>query len=1213
MANPTDLEAPKLQLSNLYQAKSSQNYYPIQIPSPEGVAHEWFNNEHLQPMAEPKALPPSFGDSIVESFKDNDWNLASNYIAQQDILSIPSDEVAPAGWYPQQETQYFDGISEKNQGFLLEANNPRDMRNRYFMAMEQQQKESQYNDGSFLAHLVGGFGGGAVSPTTYLGILGELKAATMSARLAQDFAGIAGGSAAHELLVQSNKVQADMNDYVLDTMRDTLFGTAFLGGAITISKGFDSGKLFNVRNVMNLNDKDINLVPVIPKEGPVTKIMASSRSASAAEVDEAQKFADSSFAKEGLFKLPILGDMMIKGASSINPIIRGMNSPSETMRGFMNRTGSHGIITEGTLKGEASPVNFDDSLEILKADNRTMFWQYNAMYRERNPKDLTKSSPDYANKETFGAEVDSAIRNQQPSEHSAVNDAADFLSGKMNQSYADLRSAYGFPEKWLKPKTAEGYVMRVYEPGRMKLERNEFIQATGAWYKGADQYIKQRMQPIEDLKVAVKEKRASKGDLKAAQESLQNELRDNDDLRIHVKDIAALSANEANQLKSLLKPLDKIKKELKAKKKQLYSASKEDKQKIKDEIGELKDKHTIEEDRLQQLAQQGKVDESFYEKIPDSQLVKFKNPRDRLEFRPLFESDYHIDQHVEGAYDTILNQTPEETANQVLNGLLGSRGENPTYQRTFLVPDEVVSPWLNKNIAQNVASYRMTLGRRTLIKNIFKDVTLDGGVKPLALRMDRDYRNMRDSLHSELGKLKAEKEQTKEVKAKIKDVEKQLMKVDKQRASDIEDMNLAYNKMMGRARGSRKQREYSSIVRNFAVATKLGASPLYVATDLASIPFKNGFWPSIRDGLLPMLKNVSSLIKKGKGKNYVTNAPHAHMGLNHTLTAMQDKNWYGSSQPYIPWGNRIANGMEKIAHLSGNISGSNFIENFLQEVVAGIVQSKIIRYLIDHEKGNLKPKDKEKLLLYGIKPEELGPGMLKQYRSVGADGNGFGGHLAKFWEWENKELANKFSEAVYRGTRDTLVRRGMFDAPFALDDPLIGMIMMFKGWTCASLTRYLVPLLQRPDAEKLIGTTLMLGMGSLITPLRRITKGEDPIQEDDNMFWNAMVDGGVFSILTDTIEDANVLLGGTLLKDIRNDRYANRTITGALMGPLGSMGDDFVQILKMMASGTLNQNGVNRIARNIPFLQSWYLRGLSNKMVESLGLPETYDKAVNGA
>jgi hypothetical protein len=47
----------------------------------------------------------------------------------------------------------------------------------------------------------------------------------------------------------------------------------------------------------------------------------------------------------------------------------------------------------------------------------------------------------------------------------------------------------------------------------------------------------------------------------------------------------------------------------------------------------------------------------------------------------------------------------------------------------------------------------------------------------------------------------------------------------------------------------------------------------------------------------------------------------------------------------------------------------------------------------------------------------------------------------------------------------------------------------------------------------------------------------------------------------------------------------------------------------MAASGEVNQADINKLVRLIPFTQVSELRALSNKMVESLHLPETRGRA----
>ena len=329
---------------------------------------------------------------------------------------------------------------------------------------------------------------------------------------------------------------------------------------------------------------------------------------------------------------------------------------------------------------------------------------------------------------------------------------------------------------------------------------------------------------------------------------------------------------------------------------------------------------------------------------------------------------------------------------------------------------------------------------------------------------------------------------------------------------------------MGITQGNEKIRKYTNMARNFAVSTQLGATTLTMPVDLMGNVYKQGFWPFIQAGIIPSLKNISNLLKQGKAEKHIKNAGNAYMGLNHLLSGYADRNWGGSAQPYAPIQGRLSMGFEKLAHLTTNLSLMNQTENFFQELTASIFQSEVIKNMHAFKAGKLHPRDLQKLLIYGLQPEIWADRILAAWKKAGGVKD-VGGYHSFYWKWEDKEASKKFAETIFKATKDTIIRRGMFDAPFALDDPILGMIFMFKGFFIASFTRFLAPLLQKPDAEKIGGTLLMLGMGSLITPLRRLAKGEDPIQEDDNMFWNAMVDGNVFSSITDTLEYVNVLDG----------------------------------------------------------------------------------------
>lgn len=1235
--------------------------FPVEVPYQDQY-HEYFQGETFKPAFPTGHEQIGAWESLKQGFNAvNDFSLMYNSQTNNDN---PLYDVVPPGWKAADDEEVFNGIDDIYKGYLLAATSPKDLKRRQYQVIGWMNDTKRYEDGSMLYHAIGMLGGGAVSPTTWIPLGAEVRAAHLGKRLAQDIPnivpGIAVGSALHEYVEETNKINGSIEEYITNTFRDTIFGVAFMGGAMGLSHAYNGGKLYNAKRIVNLNGNDIDLKPIIGEDGTIIGIKALSSSAGAAELSFAQEFANSTMAQKGLFGVPVIGGWLGKGAATVNPIIRGLNSVFPSVAAYWDRSADHGIVTKGNIKGIASPDKVEVKLEILKGDNRIFMNWLTGMHLVRNGLDPSQrvrsgfkeahmrwKDEGYTSPEQFMDEIEDVIINDTPSIHAATNEAAESIKTKYAESWEAYRDAYDLPKEFTLPKTAKGYLSRVYDLDYLSVNENHWNEVVVDYLTKADATIAEKMQPIRDLEANYKlvkeqhninkgnmtpeERKVSadlvngmKKQLQGKENALQNELRTNEALRIHVEDHFALSAKEANQLKNILKPLNKLKQEqnslrnaikstnfLKLKEEgvltkdnvQVLKKIESDLMKLKDELRTLDGKIDQENLRLQQAVEDKKISSLFYTHQQGTNVVKFKNPKERLKLRQEYESEHHRKEASKAYYRSITNQTAEDTINQMMGTLTSGITSNPIKQRSIMLPDDLLytNKFLSKKLGVNVANYRMYLGRRTFIKNVFKDVSIDGDVAPLARAANEDFLVMK-------GVLDAKKANTKSKKEILK-IDKDIIQLEKLFKRDIEDMSLNFNKLMGVTTGNQKIRKYTNDIRNYAVSTQLGATTLTMITDLMGVVFKHGFWPSIRDGVIPQLKNIANIVKQGKGENYIKNAGHAGLGLNHVLSGMSDRNAGGVAQPYMPVSGRISTGLEKVAHISTNLSLMNHVENAYQELTASIIQSKIISHMINFKAGKLSPKDKEKLLIYGLQPEIWADKIVAAWKKAGSDKNGSGGYQSWYWKWDDKETASKFAETIFRGTKDTIIRRGMFDAPFALDDPILGMLFMFKGFFMASFTRYLIPLMQRPDAEKLVGTLLMMGMGAMVTPLRRLAKGEEPIQEDDNMFWNAMVDGNVFSSVTDTLEYVNVLMGGNLLKDIRNDRYKDRTIAGFLAGPVGGMGDNFVHILKMLSSGNFNQSDVNKVAKLIPWAQIWQLRYLSKKLVESTGLPETYSDA----
>ena len=1004
---------------------------------------------------------------------------------------------------------------------------------------------------------------------------------------------------------------------------DSIAGIALMGAGEGIGKLFRGMAIWNARGTMKVVQDGIEAVPVLNSEGEMVRIMAKSNDAGAAEVKTAEDYLNSSMVKSGLFAVPILGNMIGKGASTFNPIFRMMNSEFPHVAGIIDRVADHGIVTERNLQGNPSPIKFENILDDYRAETTNAYTQVKAMHYEANgissnnavvakAQDLKASfsDTDYITPQKFQEKIDYALRTEKSSDIAAVNDAAALLRPLIDKPYERWRELNNYPEEILPPKTSQAYLMRVYDVNEMLNREGDWTRLVSSSLAKQDAVIDSYMKPIEEFKQyvstvekqhqeLVRNKNSSaeairksaeeiaglKKELRKKRHDMQDALRHNSSLRALVHDAGALSAKEAAQLKKMMKPLNDAKKQQKTAKAQIAKL-KFDKVKLKDKVSKTKDpelakKHLADYDAidaqvialedkvnefyhkeqqaradLEDKVREGKINKLYYTKSRDG-VIEFKDPKDRLKFRKRYKSNDERNQAALAYYNTILNQSAEDTISQTMGSLLGRHGENHLKERTLLIPDEdfVNSNFLSKDLMANVANYRLMLARRiALIETFGRSDEFNSGWENAVEGFHNDFIQKKDALNVKIEKLRAIEKKTKEQTKELTKLESELSRLQKSFQSNKEDLQLTYDKMMGRTRSSRAARNYARLARNFAVATKLGAVPLTMVTDLSAIGMKHSYWPTIRDGIMPALHNVANLMKKGEATNYEKNANFALVGLTNNISATADRNWSGLAQPYTPLAGKLATGMESMAHISNTMAGTIALDNAFQRITASIYDSKIVRGMQDYLDGKLTEKDKLKFLVYGLDPKVWAKRIVDGWKAAGKDGEK-GAPISRYYEWSDKEASNMVASTIRRAVKDTVIRRGMFDAPFAMDDPWIGTLFLFKGWLAASFTRFLLPLMQRPDAEKLLGTFMMLTTGALVTPLRRISKGQDPIQEDDHMFINAITDSGIFSAPMDVFETMNALSAGALMGDTKNDRYRDRAISGFLAGPARSIHD----------------------------------------------------------
>jgi len=1267
-------------------------------------------------LTETPRSPGLFEEAKLEFQESSSLSNLSEFRERQTSRNIATTNSDDPNWKPNGDPSVFTGINDKYLATLMGAKNKQDQQILLSKVLDYQDRDKNIENGSFLGWVIGGFAGLSPigSPESLIPIAGTVKYARYSTTIlnsmARAFPGIAAGSVAHEALLNSTKASGNLEAFAVDTFADIVFGEAFAGAGAGIARAIDSGAVWDLRKTLLPHYQGIDFKLNITKDLKYNGIKAvdSTGTLSAAQVSYAQDLANSTFANTGLFKIPYFGDGAKYVFNVLSPMMRMMNSPYQTVRAVADRVGSHSFITEGILQGKPAPVKFEDEMNKVKGQMRVFAAQMDALHLVRNGIDISQkpravvqgtsylkelqgkisSDANYTSVEQFHSEIDHAVRSEEPSPHGAVNEAAGMIRTMLDDTYSAWRKAYNLPETWMPPKTAQNYMMRVYNTDYMNLKSNEWNSVISSWLKEADEVIEGHMAPINDMREQVKNAQEAhhefvnrpnitdydvklsaenienlKTRLKAHEENLQNELKENDDLRIHVDDWNALSANEAKELGQFTKKRDIAQKEVDELKKGIAALKAEAAKRTtavttsktvktakgnqqKAAIGEhvieqeeaklriVENELYDEEQKIQEAIHAGGVNPAFYERIEGSQKFKLRNPNERVKFRDQYESDFHRLEAAKAYYSTIMNERPEQLTAMVMHRLTGGDRTNPTKQRSLLVPDHILTgnnaKFLSTNIVPNVVNYKYFFSRRTFLKNVFNDVSLDGGFEPMIESLAKEHDFIHGGLSDELAKISQDREgieqrlanateeekesiklEKKALDKKQKAIEKSLVKERKKLETAKEQLSIVYDKMMGNRVFGKRATKYGNMIMSYTSAIKLGFVPFTQITDLMANTLQHGIWPFLRDGIVPAIESMGGILKTKDSEALRNAAPHVHLAVQDVLTGYADKNFGGVSQPYFNLGSKLANGLEGVSHFSSNFSGTNYIENGLQHITGGIAQSTFMEYAHAFKAGTLKPRDAQKMLKYGIDLNIWADRFIAEFEKAGGHKTKLGGYNSNFWRWGDTEAANKFGDAVFRGISDTVLHRGLLDAPFFMDHPLGAVLMAFKGWTFASLNRYVIPAMQQADGEKLSGIAFMLAAGMLVSPARRIASGKDPYPEDvtdGQVMWAAIQDSGFFSIFADILADANIATGGWLMGNLRNDRYRDRTMAG-LLGPTAGIANDMYSVLGSMWSREVNQADVNKMMRLVPFTQTLEFRGLTNKFVDGLNIPKTRAQA----
>src|SRR5690606_28221301 len=125
-----------------------------------------------------------------------------------------------------------------------------------------------------------------------------------------------------------------------------------------------------------------------------------------------------------------------------------------------------------------------------------------------------------------------------------------------------------------------------------------------------------------------------------------------------------------------------------------------------------------------------------------------------------------------------------------------------------------------------------------------------------------------------------------------------------------------------------------------------------------------------------------------------------------------------------------------------------------------------------HVDGKLTKKEFRVLENAGINPDKWADRFIKSFNDSGGTKGIAGGYRSQYHTWQDFAARNKMADAVRFMVRDTIIKRGAFDQPFIMNNPIMQTWFLFTGWGFAAFNRYTIPLLQRFEANQILGTVL---------------------------------------------------------------------------------------------------------------------------------------------
>ena len=1148
-------------------------------------------------------------------------------------------------WTPYTEEALMD-VDEGYWGYILSAKSREDQELRREEVLSKMQWNEYIESGSIFASLAGNFTGAIfLSPESYMNIVmgaGKFVSLAFATRYALTRAvpAVAAQAAIYNGMDEFSKLDANLESFALNTLRDTVFGTALWGAGGTYTAIARKKGIWEARKLVNANFEGFDVKIKASKDGKFDGFKAIATDAADGSISAAQvqEFLDNKAVENALSKTILkIGKTPVVGS----PLIRGLMSPYKIVQDVYAFLGNRSIITHGIERGIPRAATGEDIVNLFVDASRRVSQEFRSLYHKNlgiepgitsTPKAIIKNLTEgrSASIAEFSEDVARTIVTGQKHANPVVNEAASLIKSYQEDVYKQFLRAYGFPEDILPPRTAIGYLTRMYNIRNILKDERGFVQSIVNDLIEQDKMIKSFRQVEMNIRETIKSLnkeaqtpggrsiREIRNDIRRAKTQLKAEIAKQQQLinsgqvdPCLLADRIYLTQTERAELAQIRKGLESLDNKIKNLQRNMPNLDKNQQIAARKKIKDLKMQR---ENEMGRILTDDTINKKYF--IGTGTKRSLRPLQDPPKFRKTYEDEIAMWEDATGYKDSILGNTTEDLTQSMLSAVSGGTMVNPTKARTLLVRDTAIMNYTISDMGLILDNYSRSLGRRIAIKQVFGYMDAEDGVETLANNMLSEYEAKKMSVQKQreaaIAKAPQGDGREKYLASVQKQFEKESLRLNKEFKSNRDLLEWGYKQFMGISSYDKNSMRAGRAIRNLISVTRLRNVPLLQITEPLAIAFRQGFWNLTSAGLLKIInKTVNPLISKAKRDaikaDYKANASHAYLGLDMITSRFSNSVFEGQSLHQIP-PTVIEGALDWMAQdFAPKMFGTAYITAALKNLSANVSQSRIMADLFAVEAGTASKAVTRRLLVNGIDPKDA-KAYIAQYKAAGGH-KLHGGHVSYWYNWEDAVLKNKMLMAIRNDSSASILEAGIFDKPAWARDPIAGLPFALMGYVYSAYNNFTAPFFQTLEGQKFVALITMSALASVIEPMRAFQKGEvfDPDNEQalDQWFMSGMLESGVFGFPAEFIGIFSALTDMPGLNRYNNDKFKRRGVANLIAGPAGGIGQDVMDIVRMISNGTYNQNDIRKMKNLIPIANNLALDAMINRAIKSSSLPES--------